>query len=107
MDDPGAVVQLNMGEGKTRVILPMLALHWADGQHIVGACVCLVYNATLTTCPSHALQAACMWSFLFGCFHAPWLASTAEILNSSTMVLSLAASQAQLPCHAQVLSIKQ
>ena len=23
------VVQLNMGEGKTRVILPMLALHWA------------------------------------------------------------------------------
>ncbi|CAE7206919.1 unnamed protein product [Symbiodinium necroappetens] len=29
MDDPGSVVQLNMGEGKTRVILPMLILHWA------------------------------------------------------------------------------
>lgn len=27
--DPGCVVQLNMGEGKTRVILPMLILHWA------------------------------------------------------------------------------
>jgi hypothetical protein len=24
-----------MGEGKTRVILPMLALHWADGTRIV------------------------------------------------------------------------
>jgi hypothetical protein len=36
MDNPGAVVQLNMGEGKTRVILPMLALHWADGNHVVG-----------------------------------------------------------------------
>ena len=29
-DDPGPVVQLNMGEGKTRVILPMLLLHWAE-----------------------------------------------------------------------------
>lgn len=29
IDDPGCVVQLNMGEGKTRVILPMLILHWA------------------------------------------------------------------------------
>ncbi|KIZ06296.1 hypothetical protein MNEG_1660 [Monoraphidium neglectum] len=28
--DPGAIVQLNMGEGKTRVILPMLALHLAQ-----------------------------------------------------------------------------
>ena len=27
MNTPGAVVQLNMGEGKTRVILPMLVLH--------------------------------------------------------------------------------
>eukprot|EP00434_Breviolum_minutum_P034401 symbB.v1.2.030448.t1/scaffold3429.1/size56941/4 len=32
LDDPGAVVQLNMGEGKTRVILPMLILHWAGSQ---------------------------------------------------------------------------
>jgi hypothetical protein len=31
---PGAIMQLNMGEGKTRVILPMLALHWADGTRL-------------------------------------------------------------------------
>eukprot|EP00899_Mesostigma_viride_P003650 jgi/Mesvir1/13286/Mv16551-RA.1 len=35
MDHPGAIVQLNMGEGKTRVILPMLVLHWADGRNTV------------------------------------------------------------------------
>jgi hypothetical protein len=36
--DPGAIVQLNMGEGKTRVILPMLALHLAQrgGGRIVS-----------------------------------------------------------------------
>eukprot|EP00965_Chrysotila_dentata_P000285 9095-Pleurochrysis_carterae.AAC.1 len=27
IDNPGAITQLNMGEGKTRVILPMLVLH--------------------------------------------------------------------------------
>ncbi|CAM9681753.1 unnamed protein product, partial [Ectocarpus sp. 8 AP-2014] len=27
--NPGDIVQLNMGEGKTRVILPLLLLHWA------------------------------------------------------------------------------
>ena len=32
----GAIAQLNMGEGKTRVILPLLALHWADGSRVVG-----------------------------------------------------------------------
>ena len=34
---PGAVAQLNMGEGKNRVIVPMLVLHWArnDGDHIL------------------------------------------------------------------------
>ncbi|GLC47559.1 hypothetical protein PLESTB_000001100 [Pleodorina starrii] len=32
---PGAIAQLNMGEGKTRVILPMLVLHWADGSRVV------------------------------------------------------------------------
>ena len=32
---PAAIVQLNMGEGKTRVILPMLALHWARGGEVV------------------------------------------------------------------------
>ncbi|KAG2494611.1 hypothetical protein HYH03_007376 [Edaphochlamys debaryana] len=31
----GAIAQLNMGEGKTRVILPMLALCWADGSRVV------------------------------------------------------------------------
>lgn len=35
ISNPGAIVQLNMGEGKTRVILPMLALHWADGSRLV------------------------------------------------------------------------
>lgn len=29
IDNPGDIVQLNMGEGKTRVILPLLLLHWA------------------------------------------------------------------------------
>jgi hypothetical protein len=37
MGHPGSVVQLNMGEGKTRVILPMLILHWADGTNLVRA----------------------------------------------------------------------
>ena len=39
MLDPGSVVQLNMGEGKTRVILPMLILHWTragvDAQRLL------------------------------------------------------------------------
>ncbi|PNH12759.1 hypothetical protein TSOC_000243 [Tetrabaena socialis] len=35
MGDPGAIAQLNMGEGKTRVILPKLVLHWANGTHLV------------------------------------------------------------------------
>eukprot|EP00798_Chlamydomonas_sp_ICE-L_P016735 gene16735-23007_t len=33
--EPGAIAQLNMGEGKTRVILPMLVLHLAKGKHVV------------------------------------------------------------------------
>lgn len=32
---PGAIVQLSMGEGKTRVILPMLALHWTDTARVL------------------------------------------------------------------------
>lgn len=32
LSNPGEIAQLNMGEGKTRVILPMMALHWTDGQ---------------------------------------------------------------------------
>ncbi|GIL75394.1 hypothetical protein Vretifemale_5196 [Volvox reticuliferus] len=35
MLNPGSIAQLNMGEGKTRVILPMLALHLADGSQVV------------------------------------------------------------------------
>lgn len=30
IENPGEVIQLNMGEGKTRVIVPMLLLHWAS-----------------------------------------------------------------------------
>jgi hypothetical protein len=36
MDTSGAVSQLNMGEGKTRVIIPMMALAWADGNNLVS-----------------------------------------------------------------------
>ncbi len=36
INNPGAIIQLNMGEGKTRVILPMLALYWANKQHKSG-----------------------------------------------------------------------
>lgn len=32
LSNPGHISQLNMGEGKTRVILPMMALHWTDGK---------------------------------------------------------------------------
>eukprot|EP00004_Rigifila_ramosa_P013012 TRINITY_DN2865_c0_g1_i1.p1 TRINITY_DN2865_c0_g1~~TRINITY_DN2865_c0_g1_i1.p1 ORF type:complete len:3081 (-),score=527.33 TRINITY_DN2865_c0_g1_i1:55-9264(-) len=32
LDDPGRIEQLNMGQGKTRVLVPMLVLAWADGQ---------------------------------------------------------------------------
>eukprot|EP00951_Prasinocladus_malaysianus_P045450 scaffold605372_cov34-Prasinocladus_malaysianus.AAC.1 len=32
----GPIVQLNMGEGKTRVILPMLVLSWATGDKVVS-----------------------------------------------------------------------
>ena len=31
----GSIVQLNMGEGKTRIILPMLALHLANGDNLL------------------------------------------------------------------------
>ena len=31
----GPVTQLNMGEGKTRVILPMLAMHWRNSDKLV------------------------------------------------------------------------
>lgn len=32
IENPGDIVQLNMGLGKTRVILPMLAIHWCFGH---------------------------------------------------------------------------
>jgi len=35
IDTPGAITQLNMGEGKTRVILPMLVLHLAQPNRLV------------------------------------------------------------------------
>jgi len=35
IDNPGSILQLNMGEGKTRVIVPMLALHWGDQKTLV------------------------------------------------------------------------
>mmetsp|Transcript_33769 Transcript_33769/g.49019 ORF Transcript_33769/g.49019 Transcript_33769/m.49019 type:complete len:1441 (+) Transcript_33769:465-4787(+) len=35
IDNPGSIGQLNMGEGKTRVILPMIVLHLAKGEDIV------------------------------------------------------------------------
>jgi hypothetical protein len=34
-DGLAPIAQLNMGEGKTRVILPMMALELADGGHLV------------------------------------------------------------------------
>lgn len=34
-ENPGAITQLNMGEGKTRVILPMLLLQLADSRRLV------------------------------------------------------------------------
>lgn len=39
-DGPGPITQLNMGEGKTRVILPMLALEWADRSCVVSRYTC-------------------------------------------------------------------
>jgi hypothetical protein len=72
MDNPGAVVQLNMGEGKTRVILPMLALHWADGKHVVGVCVCLVSIwCNYLHCTRVACTAVCMLQRLpvIACMH--------------------------------------
>ena len=35
IDNPGAITQLNMGEGKTRIILPMLVLHLAQPKRLV------------------------------------------------------------------------
>ena len=56
MDNPGAICQLNMGEGKTRVILPMLALHWAKGDRLVSggetACLPACLPACLLNCLS-------------------------------------------------------
>lgn len=35
-EDRGPIAQLNMGEGKTRVILPMMILELADGRNLVS-----------------------------------------------------------------------
>jgi hypothetical protein len=39
ISSPGSIDQLNMGEGKTRVILPMLALFWASNKQQGGPLV--------------------------------------------------------------------
>ena len=44
LDNPGAVAQLNMGEGKTRVILPMMALAWGDGSQLVSNICVFTYD---------------------------------------------------------------
>ena len=36
LSHPGDIVQLHMGEGKTRVSLPLLILHWANGNNLVS-----------------------------------------------------------------------
>jgi hypothetical protein len=37
LTEQGSIDQLNMGEGKTRVIMPMLALEWTrKGKHVVS-----------------------------------------------------------------------
>ena len=91
MQHMGDVVQLNMGEGKTRVILPMLALHGADGSCVVrstavrrhamhmqlrgctllcllaataAACVCAASAAATSTSKRQRLQARLL---LLGC----------------------------------------
>lgn len=48
-DGRGPIAQLNMGEGKTRVVLPMMILELADGHNLVRSSA-----NTLQACP-HAL----------------------------------------------------
>ena len=45
--NPGDIVQLNMGEGKTRVILPLLVLHWAVPSEEDGAVVRMHFLSAL------------------------------------------------------------
>ena len=52
VDNPGAVVQLNMGLGKTRVIVPMLLLHWRHQDQIVSHIVHACLHAYRTNCLS-------------------------------------------------------
>lgn len=54
----GEVMQLNMGEGKTRVILPMLILYWAKSRE----------NIIRLTVPSALYHETC--SFMQGCLGA-------------------------------------
>ena len=81
IEHPGCIVQLNMGEGKTRVILPMLALHWGNGHRasdsrsapVVGAerepCLwCLREPSSLdalTECTAHVIQLQVRLSLLY------------------------------------------
>lgn len=45
---PGELLQLNMGEGKTKVIVPMLCCHWADGTRVVRLNVLRAQFATMS-----------------------------------------------------------
>ena len=47
IDNEGAITQLNMGEGKTRVMLPMLVLHWGSRARQVDAVVRLHFLSQL------------------------------------------------------------
>ncbi|CAM9849170.1 unnamed protein product [Discosporangium mesarthrocarpum] len=48
IDHPGDIVQLNMGEGKTRVVLPLLVLYWAaQGGHRDASVIRLHFLPTL------------------------------------------------------------
>jgi hypothetical protein len=50
--NPGCIVQLNMGEGKTRVILPMLALHWGSGHRASNSSSAPVVGSEVRALPS-------------------------------------------------------
>lgn len=56
MQERGAITQLNMGEGKTRVILPMLAMHWADGSRLVSMCLVQAQQLQYLSLSTHAGQ---------------------------------------------------
>lgn len=68
IDNPGDIVQLNMGEGKTKVILPLLLLHWATPSdsgavvrlHFLSALIAEAYEFL-----HHALTGSLLGTKLF------------------------------------------